>query len=137
MSQVGGPRSVAKSGTILGEMAKPPFAVLLDPLLLFEARSRRLAALASGHRLEPYLRFLAGVMHAQHDVATAADLPPAALPPADRVAFAAEHGLPPVSRALFEPDAGAMAAVEHLLARLASADVPGETAAVIAALRAA
>jgi FdhE protein len=44
-------------------------AVLPDPLSLFEARSRRLAALASGHRLEPYLLFLAEVTHAQHDVA--------------------------------------------------------------------
>jgi FdhE protein len=137
MSAVGGPKSVAKSDTILGEVAKPPFAVLPDPLSLFQSRSRRLAALATGHQLEPYLRFLAKVAHAQHDVAAAAHLPPALLPPADRIAQALAHGMPPVSYGLFEPDAAAMAAIARLLDRLASADVPTETAAAIAGLRAA
>jgi FdhE protein len=116
-------------------VAKPPFAVLPDPLPLFERRSRRLAALAPGHRLEPYLIFLAEVAHAQHDVAAAADLPPAPLPPAARIAQALEHGLPPVSRALFDPDAAAMAAVERLLQRLAVVDMPSQTAAAVAGLR--
>jgi FdhE protein len=116
-------------------MAKPPFAVLPDPPSLFETRSRRLASLAPGHRLEPYLLFLAEVTHAQHDVAAAPDLPPALLPPADRIARALEHGMPPVSRALFEPDAGVMVTIERLLDRLATADMPAETAAVVAGLR--
>jgi FdhE protein len=136
MSEVGGPKSgpkfVVKSGTVLGEVAKPPFAVLPDPLPLFEARSRRLAALAPGHGLEPYLRFLAEVAHAQHDVAAAAaDLPPAVLPPATRIAQALEHGLPPVSRELFDPDAAALAAIERLLVRLSLVDVPLQAAAAM------
>jgi FdhE protein len=135
MSATGGPKSVVKSGTILGEVAKPPFAVLPDPSALFQGRSQRFAALAPGHGLEPYLRFLAVLARAQHHIATAVDLAPALLPPADRVAQALEHGMPPVSRALFEPDAGAMATVERLLDRLAEADVPAETAAAIAGLR--
>jgi FdhE protein len=136
VSAVGGPKSVPKTGTILGEMAKPPFAVPPDPLPLFETRSRRLAALAPGHRLEPYLLFLAELTHAQHDVAHAADLPPPLLPPADRIARALEHGMPPLSRALFEPDDGVMVTIERLLERLASAAMPAETAAVVAGLRA-
>jgi FdhE protein len=136
MSQVDGPKSVAKSGTILGEVAKPPFAVLPDPSMLFQVRSRRLGALAPGHQLEPYLRFLAQVAQAQHEIAIAADLPPI-LPPSDRIGQALKHGMPPVSYGLFEPDAAAMAAIEQLLDRLASTDVPAETAAVIAGLRAA
>ena len=47
--------------TVLGEIAKPPFAVLPDPAALFAGRARRLAVLAPGHQLEPYLRFLAAV----------------------------------------------------------------------------
>jgi FdhE protein len=137
MSAVDGPSSVPKTGTILGEVAKPPFAVLPDPLTLFETRSRRLAALAPGHRLEPYLLFLAEVTHAQHDVAHAIELPPALLPPADSIAQALAHGMPPVSRALLEPDAGGMATVDRLLDRLATVDMPAETAAVVAGLRAA
>jgi FdhE protein len=116
-------------------MAKPPFAVLPDPLSLFETRSRRLAALAPGHRLEPYLLFLAEVTHAQYDVAAAPELPPALLPPADRIAQALEHGMPPVSRALIELDAGAMVTIERLLDRLATAHMPAETAAIVAGLR--
>jgi FdhE protein len=141
MSEVGGPqsgpKSFPKSDTIIGEMAKPPFAVLPDPLPLFETRSRRFAALAPGHRLEPYLLFLAEVTHAQHDVAASTNLPPAVLPPADRIAQALEHGMPPVSRALIEPDAGAMATIERVLDRLAIVEMPTATAASIAALRAA
>lgn len=137
MSAIGGPKSVPKTGTILGEEAKPPFAVLPDPSSLFQGRSRRLAALAPGHRLEPYLRFLAGVTHAQHDIAAAADLPPALMPASGRIAQALEHGMPPVSRALIELDASAMAAIERLLDRMAAADVPAETAAAIAGLRSA
>jgi FdhE protein len=137
MSAVGGPKSVAESGTILGEAAKPPFAVLPDPSSLFERRSRRLVALAPGHRLEPYLLFLAEVAHAQHDVAAATDLPPAPLPPAARIAQALEHRLPPVSRAMLEPEAAAMAAIERLLDRLTGVDMPADTAATIASLRSA
>jgi FdhE protein len=137
MSEIGSPRPVPKTGTILGEIAKPPFAVLPDPSTLFLGRAKRLAALAAGHQLEPYLRFLAEVARAQHDIATAADLPPAPLPPADRIAQALAHGMPPISRALFEEDAGAMAAIERLLKRLGTANVPAETATAIAGLSAA
>jgi FdhE protein len=135
MTEAGGPKSVPKTGTILGEVAKPPFAVLPDPTSLFDGRSRRLAALAPGHRLEPYLRFLTEVTRAQHDIAVAATLQPALLPPADRIAQALEHGMPPVSRALFEPDAGAMAAIERLLDNMSVAAVPPEAAAAMAGLR--
>jgi FdhE protein len=131
MSDAGG----LKPGTILGEEAKPAFAVLPDPSSLFQSRSRRFAALAPKHELEAYLQFLAVVTQVQHDIE--AELPPALPPPADRIAQALEHGMPPVSYGLFEPDAIAMAAVEGLIERLANTAVPAETAAAIASLRAA
>src|SRR5262249_47177999 len=59
------------------------------------------------------------------------------LPPFERIGQALEHGMPPVSYGLFQPDAAAMAAIEQLLDRLATADVPVATAAAIANLRAA
>jgi FdhE protein len=117
-------------------MAKPPFAVLPDPSILFQRRARRLAALAPGHQLEPYLQFVAAVVQAQHDIA--ADLPPGLLPPADRISQALEHSMPPLSRALLEPDAGAVVIIERLLDRLVSgADVPAATVETVARLRAA
>src|SRR5262245_50264079 len=136
MSAIGGLRSVPMAEPVLGEIAKPPFAVLPNPSTLFQGRSRRLAALAPGHQLEPYLRFLAHLTLAQHDVAIAAGLPPAHLPPADVVARALDHRMPPLARAHFDPDAGAMAAIESLLDRLAGLDVATTTAAIIASLRA-
>ncbi len=44
--------------------------------------------------------------------------------------------MPPIPRALFEVDDVAMAAIDRLLARLADAQTPAQTAAAIAALRA-
>jgi FdhE protein len=129
MSELGGPAA----GTILGEAAKPPFAVLPDPSLLFLNRSKRLAALAPGHDLEPYLSFLAILTRAQHEMRPA--VPPAALPPFERIGQALEHGMPPISRALFEPDAAALGAIDQLLGRLADTSVPAETTAAIEALR--
>src|SRR5262245_43229939 len=137
MSEVGGPRPVPKTGTILGEIAKPPFAVLPDPATLFLGRAKRLAELAPGHQLEPYLRFLAEVARAQHDIASAADLLPALLPDADRIAQALEHGMPPVPRSMSEHDGGAMDAIGRLINRLTDVALPAETAAAIAGLRAA
>jgi FdhE protein len=119
----------------IGEEATPPFAVLPVPSSLFLGRARRLAALAPGHELGPYLRFLAAVTQVQHDIE--ADLPPAVLPPFERIGQALEHGMPPVSYAMFEPDAAALAAVDLTLERLTAAEMPPETAAAIAGLRAA
>lgn len=79
----------------VGEVANPPFAILPDPELIFLTRSERFAALAPGHQLEPYLMFLAALSRAQHDVQ--ASLAPPELPPADRLAMAREHKMPPIS----------------------------------------
>ena len=113
-----------KPGTILGEEAKPPFAVLPDPASLFHNRSARLTALAPGHELEPYLRFLALLIRTQHEIQT--DLPRPTLPPLERIGQALAHGMPPISHALYEPDDTALGTVERFLARLATAELPSE-----------
>jgi FdhE protein len=130
MSEVGGPKPGLMN---IGEEAKPPFAVLPDPASLFLSRSNRLAALAPGHELGPYLAFLAKLTRAQHDVA--ARLPATSLPGFERIGQALEHGMPPLSRTLLEPDSAARAAIERLLERLADADVPSQTAMAVATLR--
>lgn len=132
MSDVGGPRPKLMN---IGEEATPPFAVLPDPFSLFLGRSKRFEALAPGNELEPYLRFLAGVTRAQHDIVQ--DLSRAALPPSHHIAQALEHGMPPISRALFKPDETAQATIAKFLDRVASADMPAQTAAAVAALGAA
>jgi FdhE protein len=130
MSEVGGPKPGLMN---IGEEAKPPFAVLPDPASLFLSRSKRLATLAPGHELGPYLTFLAELTRAQHDIQ--AGLPPAPLPGFDRIGRALEHGMPPLSRTLLEPDGTTQATLERLLERLAGAGVPEQTATAIATLR--
>jgi FdhE protein len=130
VSEIGAPKQGLMN---IGEEAKPPFAVLPDPSSLFLNRSKRLAVLAPGHELEPYLRFLAVLTRAQRDIQD--ELPAVALPGFDRIGQAREHGMPPISLASFEPGEVAEATLDRLLDRLARADVPAETAAAIEALR--
>lgn len=132
MSEVGGPKRGLMN---IGEEAKPPFAVLPDPQTLFLARSKRLDALASEHQLAPYLKFLATLTLAQHEILS--DLPAAVLPPSQRIGQALEHGMPPVSRALFEVQGAPEATLDKLLVRLAAGQHPAQTAAAIQALQSA
>jgi len=129
MSDVSGLRP----GSILGEAAKPPFAVLPDPASLFLNRSKRLAMLAPDHELAPYLNFLATLTRAQHDIQH--DLPPAMLPPFDRIGQALEHGMAPLAKAQLGPDPLIELTVERYLDRLAGAEVPPEAASAVRALR--
>jgi FdhE protein len=132
MPEAGGPKRGLMN---IGEEAKPPFAVLPDPPSLFLNRSKRFATLAPKHELQPYLEFLALLTRAQHDILDV--LPSASLPPFDRIGQALEHGMPPLSRALFEPDELVELAVEQLLGRLADGQLPEATAKAVAGVRAA
>src|SRR5215468_3790882 len=97
----------------IGEEAKPPYAVLPDPSILFLGRSQRLRVLAPGHTLESYLNFAANVTEVQH--AVQASLPEPVLPSAARIRQAQENGMPPLSRTTFEPGEAGEAALSSLL----------------------
>jgi FdhE protein len=132
MSEVGGPKVGLMN---IGEEAKPPFAVLPDPVSIFVNRSKRFAALAPGHELQPYLEFLARLTRVQHDIQEG--LPAASLPPLDRIGRALEHGMPPLSRMLTEPDDLMQLTVERLLERLeAGGPLAEATGKAVSGLRA-
>jgi FdhE protein len=132
MSEVGGPKVGLMN---IGEEAKPPFAVLPDPVSIFLNRSKRFAALAPKHELQPYLEFLARLTRVQHDIQEG--LSPASLPPFDRIGQALEHGMPPLSRTLTEPDDLMQQTVERLLERLEGGGPLAEaTSKAVGALRA-
>jgi len=93
------PRQITPAGsdpTAIGEVSAPPFARLPEPALLFYRRAQRWNALAAGHDLGPYLRFLAalaGVQDAIQDGLEEPEMPSAAarerarsfaMPPLDR-----------------------------------------------------
>ncbi len=61
---------------------------------LFADRGDRFAALAKGHSLEDWLRFLGQLSKAQH--AALRSLPELPLPDADKLAQARTHGMPPL-----------------------------------------
>ena len=50
----------------IGEVAKPPFVQLPDPLTLFSRRAQRLRSLAERHELRAYLTFIADLSDIQH-----------------------------------------------------------------------
>lgn len=87
----------------IGEVVKPPFARLPDPLEMFARRSRRLKALADGPALRAYLLFLADLSDIQHRVQDG--LPDVELPSADALVRSRQHRMPPLDRACFTPDA--------------------------------
>ncbi|RUW35528.1 MULTISPECIES: formate dehydrogenase accessory protein FdhE [unclassified Mesorhizobium] len=65
------PRQIIPAGsdpTAIGEVSAPPFARLPEPSLLFSRRAERWNALAAGHELGPYLRFLAALADVQHRI---------------------------------------------------------------------
>lgn len=104
----------------VGEVANPPFAVLPDPRALFLRRADRFAALAPCHELEPYLRFLARLTRAQHDIQPT--LGAARLPPPDRLLTAFEHKMPPLSVTNVDLDETADATLAGLAGLLLDGD---------------
>ena len=130
MSDIGGPKADPMN---IGEAAKPPFAVLPDPSSVFLNRSRRLAALAPGHALEPYLKFASLVTRTQHEVR--AERTAASPPSVDRIAQALQHGMPPLLRGQLDLHEAAVESVEELLKRLSKFELPGQAAAAVLSLQ--
>src|SRR5215471_18210047 len=83
----------------IGEVASPPFVRLPDPATLFTMRARRLRALAEGHKLAPYLRFLAALAECQHQAQDGLSEPN--LPDPGARERARDFGMPPLDRNRF------------------------------------
>ena len=95
MKQAEAPPNAKWSGPSHAGVKAPDPILLPDPVLRFAATADRLEALADGHPLEPWLRFLANVSSAQHAVANTLG-PGTTLDPAS-VATAVEARLPPLA----------------------------------------
>jgi FdhE protein len=106
----------------IGEVVKPPFAQLPDPLVMFARRSRRLRAIADGHALRAYLLFLAELSDIQHRVQDG--LPGINLPSAGALARSRQHRMPPLDRARFTLDAAADVAWQRLTAMAEAVAMP-------------
>jgi FdhE protein len=106
----------------IGEIAKPPFARLPDPLAMFARRAARLKVLANNHQLGSYLLFLGNLSEAQHRIQDG--LPAAELPPLGTIERAREFRMPPLDRIRFVPDKAMDATWERLMALAAAVAMP-------------
>lgn len=117
-----GASNIEPDPSVIGTVAKPPFAQLPDPARVFSKRAERFRAAAAGHQLEGYLRFLADLTDVQ--VRILPELPEPEMPPAEAVARAKQHSMPPLDRGSFKPDAAFDATFERLISLASTIDMP-------------
>ncbi len=118
----------------IGEVAKPPFARLPDPLTMFARRAKRLRALVGGHELGAYLTFVADLSDDQHGVQSG--LPSAELPAPDAIARARQFKMPPLDRQRFTRNAAFDALWEGLLATAGHIAMPDDARLALDRLKA-
>jgi FdhE protein len=117
-----GADTTAPDPSIISNIPTPPFARPPDPDRLFTARAARFAALAEGHDLAPYLRFLAGLCAAQAAIQDGLPEPDAVAP--EVLERAQQHKMPPLDRGGFAPDAAFIATLERLIDAAARLEMP-------------
>ena len=118
----------------VGGVAEAPFVRLPDPATLFADRAKRLRALAEGHPLGDYLRFLAGVVDAQAGAIVA--LPAPAPLPAERLALAVKHAMPPLGSQPLHGSADFTGVMAWMLDHMDLSGAPEAAQAAQAAVRA-
>lgn len=123
--------TVIEPGTLESPAGEIPF-LRLPERHLFQVRAERLDALADGHALGDYLRFMAAVARGQHAALTAIDTVP--LPDAAQLARCREHKLPPLGVQGWTRAPAWRVALRQILASLVSAPMPEAARAAIAQL---
>lgn len=131
---------VAQSGlqpdpSAIGGVAKPPMALLPDPVTLFQGRARRFAFLAESNELAPYLQFLAELSRLQARLA--ATLPPVEAVPVASAARAAQSRMPPIDRRALAADDALAATLQTLLDGAAGLEMPYAARGALDAVRSA
>ncbi|MEK7206450.1 MAG: formate dehydrogenase accessory protein FdhE [Pseudomonadota bacterium] len=100
---------------------------------LFRVRAERLDALASGHALADYLKFLAGMARAQHTaLALVRDV---SLPTSEQMERCREHGLPPLGTQGWQRAPLWRDVLRHILVTLESGALPEAARATIGLLK--
>jgi len=105
-------------------VGEPAFVRLPEPGTLFAARAARLAALAEGHPLGPYLAFLSRLASVQHDAQAA--LPAVPPLPETRLAQRLQRAMPPLSGDVLREDGGFAATLDWVGRHAALTDAPAE-----------
>ncbi len=124
--------TVIQPGTIEAPPGEIPF-LLLAERNVFQARAARLSALAEGHALADYLRFLAALARAQHE--SMALFRGVRLPEAQELERCREHGMPPLGTRGWDRDPVWREALRFILTELEAGALPEGTRATIARLK--
>jgi FdhE protein len=122
VKQAGTPPTGKWTGPSHAGVKAPDPIVLAYPAKRFAATAQRLEHLAHGHPMEPWLRFMASLAQAQHDVATV--LAPATTLSESVVAQAIEARLPPLAADGHRRDAVWLEGLAMLLDRIDRTDLP-------------
>jgi FdhE protein len=124
--------TVIQPGAIEEAPGDIPF-VLLPERNTFQARAARLSALAEGHAVADYLRFLAALARAQHE---SMPLFRYVRPPAAReLKLCREHAMPPLGARGWKRDPVWRDALRGILTKLESGALTKEARATIARLK--
>lgn len=124
--------TVIQPGTIEPPAGEIPF-LLLPERNLFQARAERLSALAAGHALADYLRFLATLARAQHESLSL--FSHVSLPDAQQLERCREHGLPSLGTQGWTRDPVWREALRRILTQLEAGAMPEAARAAIARLK--
>src|SRR3989442_6873957 len=122
--------NVIQPGTIEAPPGEIPF-LLMPERNVFQARAARLNALAEGHALADYLRFLAALARAQHESLSL--FRRVLLPEAQELERCREHGMPPLGTRGWNRDPVWREAVGFILPELQDGGLPGGSPPPIAA----
>ncbi len=124
--------NVIQPGTIEAPPGEIPF-LLLPERNTFQSRAARLSALAEGHALADYLRFLAALARAQHGSLSL--FRHVLLPEAQELERCREHGMPPLGTRGWDRDPVWREALRSILMELEAGALPETTRATIARLK--
>ena len=119
----------APDPSVISNIPTPQFTRLPDPGQLFSVREVRFAALAVGHDLAPYLKFLSGLCGVQAAIQDGLPEPDAIA--SEALERARQHGMPPLDRGHFIADAAFVATLDRLLAAAADIDMPAQARAAL------
>jgi FdhE protein len=122
------------TGSPSGGVQAPAALILPDPARRFSSTAARLEALAPGHPMEEWLRFMARLGHAQHAAALA--LPPPTGPEPAVVEQAVEARIPPLAADGHRRNPAWRDGLAVILDHFSDGPMPEQARAVIAQLRA-
>ena len=121
------------TGQASGGVSAPDPLILPDPAKRFADAAERLEALAAGHPMEAWLRFMARLAEAQHTAATT--LPPLSSVELASLAQAVEARLPPIAAETHRRESAWQDGLATILDDMADASVPDAARRVATALR--